>query len=99
MSEFGVKAAKGAQNVERLMEQLNRLPEAARMPASLVFDQLVKTDRRIDRLAGEIEETHARSETSQRLATIPGVGMLSATIIVGTTLDVGNFGSARDYAA
>jgi len=99
MAEFGVIAAKGAQNVERLSEQLDQLPEAARMPVSLLFDQLVETDGRIAHLAGEIEEIHEQSEASQRLATIPGVGMLSATIIAATTPDVGNFGSARDYAA
>jgi transposase len=99
MAEFGVIAAKGAQNVERLSGQLDQLPEAARMPVSLLFDQLVETDRRIEHLAGEIEEIHEQSEASQRLATIPGVGMLSATIIAATTPAVGNFGSARDYAA
>ena len=52
-----------------------------------------------ERLTDEIEATHAQSETSQRLATIPGVGKLSATIIAATTPDVGNFDCARDYAA
>lgn len=99
MTEFGIIAAKGAQNVERLKEQLDRLPEAARMPVSLLFDQLAETDKRIARLTDEIEETYAQSETSQRLATIPGVGMLSATIIAATTPDVDNFDCARDYAA
>ena len=99
MTEFGVIVAKGAQNVHRLMSQLHELPEAARLPVSLLFDQLAETDRRIERLTGEIKAAHATSETSQRLATIPGVGMLSATIIAATTPDVSNFGSARDYAA
>jgi len=99
MTEFGIIAAKGARNVERLREQLDRLPEAARMPVSLLFDQLADTDERIERLTEEIEETHAQNETSQRLATIPGVGMLSATIIAATTPDVDNFDCARDYAA
>lgn len=99
MTEFGIIAAKGAQNVERLKEQLDQLPEAARMPVRLLFDQLAETDKRIEQLTDEIAETYAQSETSQRLATIPGVGMLSATIIAATTPDVDNFGSARDYAA
>lgn len=99
MAEFGVIAAKGAQNVDRLEEKLDLLPEAARMSVSLLFDQLAETNKRIGQLAGEIEATHKQSETSQRLATIPGVGMLSATIIAATTPDVGNFGCARDYAA
>ena len=99
LTEFGIIAAKGARNVERLREQLDRLPEAARMPVSLLFDQLANTDERIERLTEEIEETHAHNETSQRLATIPGVGMLTATIIAATTPDVDNFDCARDYAS
>lgn len=99
MTEFGVIAAKGAQNVDRLRTQLHQLPEAARLPVSLLFEQLVDTDTRIERLTREIEAAHAQSETSQRLVTIPGVGKLSATIIAATTPDVGNFDCARDYAA
>jgi transposase len=59
MAEFGVIAAKGAQNVERLSGQLDQLPEAARMPVSLLFDQLVETDtqsRHAGRGAGLIDE-------------------------------------------
>jgi hypothetical protein len=65
----------------------------------LLFDQLAETNKRIERLSDEIEETCEQSETSQRLAMIPGVGMLSATIIAATTPDVANFDCARDYAA
>lgn len=57
-------------------------------------------DRHIlPRLFDEIEEPCEQSETRQRLATIPGVGMLSATIVAATTPDVDNFDCARDYAA
>lgn len=88
MTEFGIIAAKDAQNVDRLKEHLDRLPELARTSVSLLFDQLAETNTRIERLTSEIEVTHEQSETSQRLATIPGVGMLSATIIAATTRDV-----------
>ena len=46
MTEFGVIAAKGAQNVDRLRTQLHQLPEAARLPVNLLFEQLVDTDTR-----------------------------------------------------
>lgn len=92
MAEFGLIIAKGAQNVDRLKEQLDRLPIVARTSIDIFFDQLADTDKRIEQLAGEIKETHEQNETSQRLATIPGVGMLSATVIATTTPDVSNFG-------
>ncbi|NHT78536.1 IS110 family transposase [Rhizobiaceae bacterium CRRU44] len=99
MTEFGIITAKGAQNIERLKEQVDQLPQAARMLLILLFEQLSEADMRIERLTGEIEETYSQSETSQRLATIPGVGVLSATIIAATTPNVDNFDCARDYAA
>lgn len=78
---------------------MDQVPQAARMPLILLFHQLSETNRRIERLTDEIQETYSQSETSQRLATIPGVGVLSATIIAATTPDVDNFDCARDYAA
>ena len=83
ITEFGVIAAKGAQNVDRLRTQLLQLPEVALSPVSLLFEQLVNTNTWTEQLTCEIEATHAQYETCQRLATIPGVG----------TLDC-----ARDYA-
>jgi transposase len=99
MAEFGLTVAKGAQNVDRLREQLDRLPPVARTSLNLLFDQLANTDKRIEQLSDEIKETHEQNETSQRPVTIPGVGILSATVIAATTPDVSNFDNARDYAA
>ena len=99
MAEFWIVTAKGSKRVADLAAELVVLPEAARMPLRALFDQLAETQARIDRLTDEIEAVHRRSEVSQRLASIPGVGLLTATAIAATTPDVGNFSSARDYAA
>lgn len=99
MTELGIIAAKSPRNVDRLRTQLHQLPEGARLPVNLLFDRLVDTDRRIEELTVQIGAIYRQSEISQRLATIPGVGMLSATIIAATTRDVGNFDRARDCAA
>lgn len=96
MTEFGVIAVKGAQN--RSIEGTTRsTPEAARMPVSLLFEQLAETDMRIERLTEEIEETYKQAR-SQRLATIRGVGIFSATIIAAPMPDVDNFDCAGPMA-
>ena len=59
LTEFGVIAAKEAQNVDRLRTQMHQLPEAARLPVSLLFEQLVDTDTRIEQFTREIEAIHA----------------------------------------
>lgn len=75
------------------------MPEAARLPRRTLFDQSEETQCRIDRLTDEIEEVHRQNETSRWLASIPGVGVLTATAIAAPTPGVGNFSSARDHAA
>ncbi|ARE40556.1 Mobile element protein [Rhodovulum sp. P5] len=99
MAEFGIVTAKGSKRVASLGEELVKVPEPARLPLQALFDQLAETQERIDRLTDEIEEVHRQNEVSLRLASIPGVGVLTATAIAATTPDVSNFGSARDYAA
>ena len=75
------------------------MPEAARAPLQMLFEQLEDTQRKIDRLTAEIEEVHLRSDVSCRRVSVPGVGVLTATAIAATTPDVSNFSSARDFAA
>ncbi|WP_166016341.1 IS110 family transposase [Chelativorans multitrophicus] len=99
MAEFGIVTAKGSKRVADLEAELTALPEAARLPLQALFDQLADTQARIERLTDEIEEVHRRNDVSRRLASVPGVGVLTATAISATTPDISNFGSARDYAA
>lgn len=99
MAEFGIVTAKGSKRVASLEEELESLPEATRLPLRALFDQLAETQGRIDLLTKEIEEVHRQNEASRRLTSIPGVGVLTATAIAATTPNVGNFSSARDYAA
>lgn len=99
MAEFGIVAAKGASGLEGLASRVATLPQAARLPVEALLDQLAGTKAQIDRLNEEIEQAHHQCEASGRLASIPGVGVLTATAITATTPDVSNFASARDYAA
>lgn len=47
----------------------------------------------------EIKAWHKRSEASRRLATIPGVGPVIASVIAATVPDPGHFRSGREFAA
>ena len=99
MAEFGIVAAKGESGLEALASRVGMLPQAARLPVEVLFDQLAGTRAQIERPTEEIEKAHHQCEASDRLTSIPGVGVLTATAITATTPDVSNFGSARDYAA
>lgn len=97
LSEFGI--VKGIHNVNRLLEAATELPEAARPAVDLLADQLCQTQEKIEAVTGEIETAQAADPLARRLATIPGVGAITASAIAATTPEVGNFHSARDYAA
>lgn len=99
LSEFGIVVAKGIHNANRLLAATTELPAAARPAVDLLADQLRDTQEKIDELTDRIEAAQRTDPLARRLATIPGVGAISASAIAATTPEVDNFRSARDYAA
>ncbi len=101
LAEFGLIAAQGPWNVPRLlagMEEAN-LPELARGLVRLLASQLDEVERRIDEIDAQIMAWHKANPVSQRLATIPGIGPLTATAIAATVPDPAVFRSGREFAA
>jgi len=99
LCEFGIVVAKGIHNVERLLAAAEELPAAARPAVDLLADQLRETQERIHAATARIEAAQEADELARRLATIPGVGAVTASAIAVTTPEVDSFRSARDYAA
>ena len=99
LSEFGIVVAKGIHNVDRLLEASSELPDAARPAIDLLSDQLRETQEKIDAVTARIEAAQKTDPLARRLATIPGLGAITATAIAATTPEVDNFRTARDYAA
>jgi len=82
-----------------LLAATTELPAAARPAVDLLADQLRDTQEKIDELTDRIEAAQRTDPLARRLATIPGVGAISASAIAATTPEVDSFRSARDYAA
>jgi transposase len=104
LSEFGIVVAKGIQNVQKLVAIVgdygdSRLPDVARAVLATVIDQLRDTSRRIDELEKRLHGWHRSNEVSQRLATTPGIGPMTATALVATVGDPQHFTSGRQFAA
>jgi transposase len=94
LGEFGIIAPKGIRRLTELRERAE-----ARAAVSLLFRQLDETGDRIGAVEADILTWHARSETSQRLATAPGIGPITATALVAAVGDARQFDSARRFAA
>lgn len=99
LAEFGIVVAKGIHNVDRLLEAAASVPQAARAPIDLLARQLRETREKVETLTDEIRAAQKEDAVAKRLATIPGVGVLTASVVAATTPDVSNFRTSRDYAA
>ena len=104
LTEYGEVMAQGKVGLRKgLAEALQRL--ADRLP-TMVIDTLREQWARIGKLddaIGEIERRlkvwHREDKACQRLAGIPGVGLLSATAAVATMGEAKAFKSGREFAA
>ena len=104
LAEFGIVAGVGRNGLEKLLEviankQDERVPEPARACLMALRAQLVMVKRQILEADRRILFCHRASETSRRLAEIPGVGPLTASALVASIPDPHAFRSGRDLSA
>lgn len=82
-----------------LHEEQDELPAHARSALFSIVTQLGALERQINHLEEEILAWHRADETSRRLATIPGIGPITASAIAAAVPDPGQFRSGRQFAA
>jgi len=103
MGELGIIAPQGAQNVAKLIEALRaageEVPELARSALHALIDQLGLLEIGIRKAEAGILAWHKANEASRRLATIPGVGPITASAIAATVPDACLFRSGLQFAA
>jgi len=104
LSEFGVVVAKGIENITKLAaivesNEKDHLPEAAVTALTMIIGQLRDLNTRIDVLEKEIVRGHRNNPESKRLATIPGIGPITASALSATITDASQFKSGRQLAA
>src|SRR5215211_5069196 len=102
-TEFGLVVPKGMDKLKELMtlvEEDKSLPEQACKAFAELREHCRVTTERIEKLERQIV-AHARyGDTARRLATIPGIGPITASLIAATVGDtIGSFKSARHFAA
>ena len=101
LAEFGLVAPKGVWRVPELeaLAQDGELPEPARACAELILMQIEDLQSKIKAIERTILARHRANELSLRLATIPGVGVITATALVATVANASAFRSGRHFAA
>ena len=103
-AELGLIVAQGASRVEELVAIIEdpgdeRLPPLAREALGSLVEQLCSAQARIKQLEATLMAWHRSNQASRRLATIPGVGVITATALVATIGDGAQFRSGRQLSA
>lgn len=103
LGEFGIVAPQGAAGVKTVIEKLpdhrDQLPPLALQALTALAEQVNALDQRIAELERDILLWHRADETSQRLATIFGVGPITASAMAASVPDPSLFRSGRQFAA
>lgn len=102
--EYGEAMPQGRAGVKReLPHALGRLEQ--RLPAVLIdtlreqFSRITELDGQIAQIEQRLRQWHARDQASQRIAAIPGIGLLTATAAIATMGEAKVFKSGREFAA
>jgi transposase len=103
LAEYGIIGSKGPGGVTALMKVLHaaqeRLPAHARSALHSIGTQLRALASEVDRLEAQILAWHRTDDASRRLATIPGIGPITASAIAAAVPDPTMFRSGRQFAA
>jgi transposase len=104
LSELGIITGIGTTKVAALIAIVRDaddmcLPVVARVVLAEIGDQIEILGRQVDKLEREIVATAKNDEVMRRLATVPGVGAITAASIKALVPDPGGFKSARHFAA
>jgi transposase len=101
-AEFGLVAAKGLGKVEPLLARIasdETVPPLARELFAIQAQALAQLGKEIAALDAKLTTWHRASEVSLRLAKLPGVGPVGATLLAIKADDATAFRSGRDFAA
>jgi len=104
VAEFGITLAKGIQHALKFVRQLldgqaPDVPELAVKVVMVLAEQLRQLQIRIGELEKELKRWFRADRVAQGLATIPGIGFITASALSSTVTDPNQFTSARQFAA
>ena len=77
----------------------NGLPSLARRLLHDVYQRIVQFNQQILAYDRELEQLARHSEAAQRLMSAPGIGAITATAVVASIADPGQFHNGRQLAA
>ena len=104
LAEIGIVEAQAANKVGRLVAIVQnpddrRISGSLRITLTTLAQHLERAGEEIATIDKRIATWHKANAVSQRLASIPGIGAVTATAIVASVPDARSFRSGREFAA
>jgi transposase len=104
LREFGMPIALGARTVltkmPRILEDAeNGLPAHVGQALALVYDEVLALERRVKDIDRQLARVAKADPVARRLLTIPGIGVITATALLGTVAHIHAFRRARYFAS
>lgn len=104
LAEFGITESIGRMGLYRLIDMIvagdnERITEITRRAMLPLVEQYRLLQEQILDLDRQVMAWHRSSEVSRRLATIPGIGPLTASALVASIGEASNFKNGRSLAA
>ena len=104
LGEYGIVFAVGVDNLREGLCQLlgsndERLSAVAREQFHALYEELLHQSDRVKQSDKAIKAAFNQCEASQRLATLPGIGLITATALVAFIGDISQFKNGRELAA
>ncbi len=101
-AEFGLVTATGLAKIKPLLARIaigESVPPLARHLFDILGEEYRALEARIDKTEAMLMAFHREDETSKRLAEVPAIGPIGATLLSIKTPDAKAFRSGRDFAA
>jgi transposase len=101
-AEFGLAAAKGTANLYPLLDRIQAdesLPALARELFATQAEEYVQLQAQIVAIDAKLTAWHKADECGRRLAKVPGIGPIGATLLMMKTPAPEMFRSGRQFAA
>jgi transposase len=101
-AEFGLIAAKGLSKIEPLLARIaadTALPELAQDLFAIYGQDYARLKVQIAKTETKLMAWHKSNELSRRLAEIPSIGLIGASLLAMKVTDPHAFRSGRDFAA
>ncbi|MCG8312871.1 MAG: IS110 family transposase [Pseudomonadales bacterium] len=104
LGEYGIVLTVGIDNLRQGLCRLlgaedERLSAVAREQFYALYEELLHQNDRVTQSDKALKAVFDQSEASQRLASLPGIGMITATALVAFIGDVSQFKNGRELSA